>query len=257
MQVPDGAVRDAGAGGEGAAAAASIASSAARLTGDEAAAVAPSLSAAAAAEAAAPAAPGLLFQPRQCYTCKARYTRLHHFYAALCPRCAALNYAMRGASADLSGRVALLTGARVKIGYEIGLKLLRAGATLVATTRFPADAARRYAAEPDFGAWRGRLQLHAVDLRDVVALEGFCAFLMATMPRLDVVVNNACQTVRRPASYYAHLLGAEARLEQAVERAALPAGDGECGEGRGAAAEGVAAAAGVVVAGAGGGRGGE
>eukprot|EP00961_Rhodomonas_salina_P288289 3895855-Rhodomonas_salina.1 len=125
---------------------------------------------------------------------------------------------MRHLSADLRGRVALLTGARVKIGFEIGLKLLRAGATLIATTRFPADAAARYAAMPDFEDWRGRLQLHAVDLRDVGALEGFCDFLCSTLPRLDIVVNNACQTVRRPASYYAHLLEKEASMEAAVRQ---------------------------------------
>ena len=116
----------------------------------------------------------------------------------------------------MTGRIALLTGARVKIGYEIGLKLLRAGATLVATTRFPADAAKRYAAEPDFASWRHRLHIHAVDLRDISALEGFCEFLKGTLPRLDVIVNNACQTVRRPASYYSHLLPAERRIEAAL-----------------------------------------
>ena len=113
------------------------------------------------------AAPPELHKSSQCYTCKARFTTLHHFYAQLCPGCAALNYRMRHAAADLSGRVALLTGARVKIGLQIGLKLLRAGATLVATSRFPADMARRYAEEPDFPEWRHRLQLHAADLRGV------------------------------------------------------------------------------------------
>ena len=165
-----------------------------------------------------------LYKARQCYTCKARFTVLHHFYAAMCPNCAAVNYKMRHFAADLTGRFALLTGARVKIGFEIGLKLLRAGASLVATTRFPADAAKRYAAESDFDTWRHRLQIHAVDLRDVSALERFCDFLKATLPRLDVVVNNACQTVRRPVSYYSHLLPAEQRMEAAVRAARIRAG---------------------------------
>jgi hypothetical protein len=175
-------------------------------------------------EPSPPATPEL-FTSRQCYACKARFSRLHHFYAQLCPPCAALNYRMRHATADLTGRVALLTGARVKIGFEIGLKLLRAGATLIATSRFPADTARRYAAAPDFGVWKHRLHLHALDLRDLGALEHFCAFLTATLPRLDIVVNNACQTVRRPASYYAHLLPAETALEEQLlqlSRSAVP-----------------------------------
>ena len=157
---------------------------------------------------------------RQCYTCKARFSKLHHFYAQFCESCAAVNWKMRGLSADLTGKVALLTGARVKIGFEIGLKLLRAGATLLATTRFPADAYARYAKEADFDAWKRRLHVHALDLRDARGLEAFCAMLDETLPRLDILVNNACQTVRRPVSYYAHLLPAERKLDALVSAAA-------------------------------------
>ena len=81
---------------------------------------------------------------RHCYTCKKRFDGLHDFYSQLCPACAALNWRMRSRTEDLSGRIALLTGARVKIGFETGLKLLRAGAYLIATTRFPHDLAARY-----------------------------------------------------------------------------------------------------------------
>ena len=81
---------------------------------------------------------------RHCYTCKKRFDGLHEFYSQLCPACAALNWRMRSRTEDLTGRVALLTGARVKIGFETGLKLLRAGAYLIATTRFPHDLAARY-----------------------------------------------------------------------------------------------------------------
>ena len=159
-----------------------------------------------------------LYAARQCYACKARFSQLHVFYAQLCPTCAEVNYAMRHLSCDLTGRVALLTGARVKIGFEVGLKLLRAGATLYATTRFPADCLARYEKEEDFAEWSGRLHVHAVDLRDVAGLERFCAYLRETSPRLDVIVNNACQTVRRPASYYAHLLPSERALDKATRR---------------------------------------
>ena len=167
-----------------------------------------------------------LHTSRQCYTCKARFSKLHHFYAQFCESCAAVNWKMRGLSADLTGKVALLTGARVKIGFEIGLKLLRAGATLLATTRFPADAHRRYAAEADFEVWKGRLHVHAVDLRDARGLEHFCAMLDETLPRLDIIVNNACQTVRRPVSYYAHLLPAERKLDALVSASAESLKDG-------------------------------
>ena len=153
---------------------------------------------------------GVLRHPRQCYACKRRYRELHHFYASLCPECAELNWTKRHQTADLRGRVALVTGARVKIGFRIALKLLRCGAAVVATTRFPVDARARFEREPDARAWLDRLTVLAMDLRDLPGLERLCARLNAELPRLDVLVNNACQTVRRPPAYYRHLLRAEA-----------------------------------------------
>ena len=161
-------------------------------------------------EAEAAAAPRDAATPaRRCYVCKREYATLHFFYDQLCPECAAFNYAKRGELADLSGRVALLTGGRVKIGYQAGLKLLRAGAELIVTTRFPRDAVRRYAAEPDYAAWAERLTVYGLDLRHTPSVEAFCAGLLATRPRLDFIINNACQTVRRPPAFYAHMLAAE------------------------------------------------
>jgi NAD(P)-dependent dehydrogenase (short-subunit alcohol dehydrogenase family) len=155
--------------------------------------------------------PGEVVTPRSCYVCKAEYRRVHTFYDALCPACAELNYEKRFQTADLEGRVALLTGARVKIGFQAALKLLRAGATVVATTRFPHDAARRYASEPDFAEWSHRLRIHGLDLRHSPSVEIFCSQVDQQLERLDLLVNNACQTVRRPPGFYAHLVDFEER----------------------------------------------
>jgi NAD(P)-dependent dehydrogenase (short-subunit alcohol dehydrogenase family) len=144
-----------------------------------------------------------------CYICKQDYERVHHFYDALCPACAEFNFRKRTELADLSGRVALITGARVKIGYQAALKLLRSGARVIAVTRFPRDAATRYAAEDDFGRWGGRLQIYGLDLRHTPSVEAFCRHLNATYERLDFLVNNACQTVRRPPGFYAQLMEGE------------------------------------------------
>jgi NAD(P)-dependent dehydrogenase (short-subunit alcohol dehydrogenase family) len=161
-------------------------------------------------------APREVLSSRSCYVCKAEYRRLHAFYDALCPACAELNYEKRFQTADLGGRVALVTGARVKIGYQAALKLLRAGATVVATTRFPHDAARRYAGEPDFADWSERLRIHGLDLRHSPSVEIFCSLVGRALGRLDLLVNNACQTVRRPPGFYEHLLGFEERPVEAL-----------------------------------------
>ncbi|MBK9515818.1 MAG: SDR family oxidoreductase [Anaeromyxobacter sp.] len=164
----------------------------------------------AAAEPGAAAGPELA-TPRSCYVCKLEYRRLHHFYDQLCPACGDENERRRTATVDLRGRVALVTGARVKIGFQGALLLLRAGCTVVACTRFPRDAAVRYAAEPDFEAWRDRLIVHGVDLRHTPSVEHLCHWLDQTLPRLDFQVHNACQTVRRPPGFYGHLLDDEHR----------------------------------------------
>ncbi|CAN5684591.1 SDR family oxidoreductase [soil metagenome] len=148
-------------------------------------------------------------EPRNCYVCKQDYSALHHFYDQLCPSCAELNYHKRTETADLRGRVALLTGGRVKIGYQAGIKLLRAGAELIVTTRFPRDSAARYAEEPDFAEWGHRLTVYGLDMRHTPSVEAFCQELLATRERLDFIINNACQTVRRPPDFYRHMMEME------------------------------------------------
>ena len=78
-----------------------------------------------------------------CYICKVRFSKRHHFYSHLCPACAALNFEKRHQARDLFGRTALVTGARVKIGFQVATKLLRMGARVLATTRFPQDRLQR------------------------------------------------------------------------------------------------------------------
>ncbi len=155
-------------------------------------------------------------EPQHCYVCKQKYSRIHHFYDQLCPQCADFNFAKRTELTDLRGRVALLTGGRVKIGYQAGLKLLRCGARLIVTTRFPRDSAARYAQEPDFEQWSERLEVFGLDLRHTPSVEAFCTELLATHERLDFIINNACQTVRRPPGFYAHMMEGETAAPQSM-----------------------------------------
>ncbi|MEO5803715.1 MAG: SDR family oxidoreductase [Verrucomicrobiota bacterium] len=148
-------------------------------------------------------------EPQNCYICKKDYSTIHHFYDQLCLSCAELNFRKRSELADLRGRVALLTGGRVKIGYQAGIKLLRAGAQLIVTTRFPRDSATRYAKEPDFEQWKDHLEIFGLDLRHTPSVEAFCRHLLKTHNRLDFIINNACQTVRRPPDFYEHMMACE------------------------------------------------
>jgi NAD(P)-dependent dehydrogenase (short-subunit alcohol dehydrogenase family) len=163
-------------------------------------------------------------EARTCYVCKSDFHELHHFYDQMCGACAELNWAKRTQTADLRGRVALVTGGRVKIGYQAAMKCLRAGAETVVVTRFPRDAARRFATEVDVADWRHRLHIYGVDLRHTPSVEALCTHLLATLPRLDIILNNACQTVRRPSGFYDHLIAdevADFRALPAAERAVL------------------------------------
>jgi NAD(P)-dependent dehydrogenase (short-subunit alcohol dehydrogenase family) len=150
-----------------------------------------------------------LHRPIPCYVCKQLFSRLHFFYHLLCPGCAEMNFKKRQQRTDLSGRSVLLTGGRVKIGYQLGLRLLRDGARVILTTRFPADCAARYGAESDFLQWYERLEIHALDLRNVPAVEAFAHQLLKTESSLDIVINNAAQTIKRPLAFYQHVLDSE------------------------------------------------
>ena len=152
---------------------------------------------------------GTLRRQRACYICKDRFSVVDAFYHQLCPPCAALSHQRREARTDLSGRRALLTGGRAKIGMYIALRLLRDGAHTTITTRFPHDAVRRFTAMPDSHRWLHRLRIVGIDLRDPAAVTEL-ATSVAAEGALDVLINNAAQTVRRPAGSYAQLVGAEA-----------------------------------------------
>jgi NAD(P)-dependent dehydrogenase (short-subunit alcohol dehydrogenase family) len=157
-----------------------------------------------------------LRQERACYVCKQPFAEVHRYYDSMCESCGDFNYAKRELTADLEGHYALVTGARVKIGFQAALKLLRAGAHVIVTTRFPIDAASRYSQQPDFAAFRDRLQIYGLDLRHTPSVELLARFLGARLPRLDHILNNACQTVRRPPGFYRHLLETEATAVESL-----------------------------------------
>lgn len=128
---------------------------------------------------------------KKCYTCGVSYKRIHFFYDSMCPDCGDLNYHKRHQKCDLAGKVALVTGGRIKIGYQIVLILLRNGAHTIVTTRFPKDAALKLRSEPDFSEWWDRLEIYGLDFKHVPSIYEFCEFIKHKYRRLDILINNA------------------------------------------------------------------
>lgn len=151
----------------------------------------------------------VLKRPKTCYTCKNKFNEVHFFYHALCPECAIFNYRKRSNSTDLKGRTALITGGRIKIGFQTALKLLRDQCKVIITTRFPNDAFERYKQEADFDSWKDYLIIYGLDLRNINSLEAFIKQIKHQFDSLDIIINNAAQTISRPKEFYEHLFDKE------------------------------------------------
>lgn len=151
-------------------------------------------------------------KPKNCYSCNALYAKMHSFYHRLCPNCAELNYKHRALSLDLKNRNVILTGGRVKVGYASALKFLKNGANLMVTTRFPALALEQFKQEVDYETWKDRLTLYGLDLRNIKAVEAFISYYKKHYNSLDVLVNNAAQTIQYPSDYYQPLIAKEQAL---------------------------------------------
>lgn len=153
---------------------------------------------------------------RQCYCCNQAYDEAHFFYARLCPACAVENYAARFENADLTGRKVILTGGRVKIGYATALRLLRNNATVVVTTRFPGLAWSQFEQEEDYHHWKENLIVYGLDLRNLHAIQAFVSFYTDRFDSVDILINNAAQTIQYPADYYLPIIAREEKAIRAL-----------------------------------------
>lgn len=150
--------------------------------------------------------------PKNCYCCNQSYKLAHSFYTRLCPECAEENYEKRFQNIDLQGRNVILTGGRVKVGFATALRLLRNNANVVLTTRFPALALEQFEQETDFKEWKGNLIIYGLDLRNLNAINEFVAFYKSKFDTLDILINNAAQTIKYPDEYYLPLIKKEHQL---------------------------------------------
>lgn len=158
---------------------------------------------------------------KHCYCCNLEFNLNHFFYPRLCPNCAIENYDKRFQTIDLSRRKVILTGGRVKVGFATGLKLLRANATLVLTTRFPALALEQFQQEKDYDKWKDNLIVYGLDLRNLNAINEFLAFYKSKFSSIDILINNAAQTIKYDEKYYVPLISKEHKLLQIGSRETL------------------------------------
>ncbi len=160
---------------------------------------------------------------RECYCCKINIVEnnLHFFYSNLCKKCGDLNYSYRTVQLDLSGRIAIVTGGRIKIGFEIAKKLLNYGCKVIVTTRFPKDALLKFKEDKEYEKWKNNLIIYPIDFRLFESTVKFVNYLLNTLPHLDILINNAAQTIRRPSSYYKYLLPIETQKFSEEEEAKI------------------------------------
>lgn len=148
-----------------------------------------------------------------CYICKQHFDEVHFFYHKLCLNCADFNYSKREQRLNLTDRIILITGGRIKVGYQTALKFLRDGARVIVTTRFPVNGLQEFAKESDYQKWQDNLIIYGLDLRNIFALENFIKYLKQTEPYLDAIINNAAQTIKYPNEYYQPLIKVEQDLK--------------------------------------------
>lgn len=163
-----------------------------------------------------PITPHAYLKPKSCYCCYQKFTIVHHFYHKLCPACAAINFDKRSARANLKGRVAIITGGRVKVGFATALKLLRDGAKVIVTTRFPHLALDSYQQETDYADWKDQLVIYGLDLRYFDQINQFIQYIKEHEKHLDILINNAAQTIKYPSTYYTPLLSQESQLAKSL-----------------------------------------
>ena len=153
---------------------------------------------------------------RVCLICRQRNMDEY----GICPACQAMNDRMRSITCDLSGKIALVTGGRIKIGYAVCLRLLRQGASVIAVTRYPKSAMETYMKEPDYCTFSDRLRIIGFDLMRVDKMNELIAKIEELSGgKLDILINNAAQTVKKSNDYYSALTAHESALQ--IESAAM------------------------------------
>ncbi|KAJ5860925.1 uncharacterized protein N7529_008235 [Penicillium soppii] len=167
----------------------------------------------------------------RCYICRYVFSasEAHELYPSLCRQCGMFNVGCAQLSLpdrlNLTGKFALITGGRINLGYSTALRLLRCGANVIVSSRYPADAAARYAKETDFSQWGSRLKVVGADFRTAkdafrlvhIVKNLLCAWegenKFENQRRLDILINNAAQTLTDPIKAEVEAIAREEQLK--------------------------------------------
>lgn len=168
---------------------------------------------------------------RKCYICRRKFRRREsqYLYRTLCRPCGYFNLDASELSLppklDLFGKTALVTGGRVNLGFHTAVRLLRCGANVIVSSRYPRDAARRLSSASDSAMWLSRLQVVGADFRTAAD-----AFQLVTavkdllekwaMSPLHVLINNAAQTLTDPVKAELKAIAQEGQLQDDLDPAA-------------------------------------
>jgi retinol dehydrogenase-12 len=95
---------------------------------------------------------------------------------------------MQPVQADLSGRVAVVTGSNSGIGKETARALARMGATVVMACRNPERAEK---ARSELAVGGAKVEVMPLDLASLASIRSFAEQLGRVHPRVDILVNNA------------------------------------------------------------------
>lgn len=132
----------------------------------------------------------------------------------ICEACKQMNKKMEQIHVDLAGYTAVVTGGRIKIGFATALRMLRDGAKVIVITRYPYDALDRYKKEPDYETFKERLIIYGFNLMQVNKIEELIQFIKTQFPEgLDILINNAAQTIKKANSYYQELEQREQQMK--------------------------------------------
>ena len=150
---------------------------------------------------------------KSCYICKQKLglDNINKFYGSLCTKCGDYNYSFRTMKLDFSGRIAIVTGGRIKIGFYIVKKLLSYGCKVITTSRFPKDTLFKFKEDPDYTLWKKNLIIYPIDFRIIQSTMNFVKYIEKNFSHIDFLINNAAQTVRRTTEYYEYLMPIEVK----------------------------------------------